>query len=279
MQKKKKRHPGVLSKMRSGLSSRLTALSRERSLRSGEFGSAQVRYFNLKLYVLETDELFVVPDCHRELTIKNLKSRLELLVGIPIHFQRLQYLDGVDLNDASTIKQNDIIPGGTLSLRIWAEDAWGCLVAAAATGKIRKLTAAGATNFSMFSTANADRLGPEAKSEWLAHRAFVALFITVRRAHLAAVEFLLQNGADVKRKTPLGRTALHVAVTSGNISCVDILLDYGARVNEEDNDGYTPTVLARLWGQKDCERRLFRYQWKMRAARASKSRLDVKVES
>uniref|UniRef100_A0A6J0TXS7 Ankyrin repeat domain-containing protein 60 n=1 Tax=Pogona vitticeps TaxID=103695 RepID=A0A6J0TXS7_9SAUR len=276
---RKKRHPAILSQTRTGLSSRLTALSRERSLRSGEFGSAQIRCFNLKLYIVETDELFVVPDCQRELTIKNLKSRLELLVGIPIHFQRLQYLDEVDLDDASTIKQNDIIPGGTLTLRIWSEDAWGRLVIAAAKGKIGKLRAIGATNTSTFSTANADLMGPEAKSEWLAHRAFVALFITVRRGHSEAVEFLLQNGADVKRKTPLGRTALHVAVTSGHVDCIDILLNYGAKVNEEDHEGYTPITLARLWGQKDCERRLFRYQWKMRSGGTSKPRLDEKVES
>ena len=45
----------------------------------------------------------------------------------------------VDLDDASTIKQNDIIPGGTLTLRIWSEDAWGRLVIAAAKGKIGKV--------------------------------------------------------------------------------------------------------------------------------------------
>ncbi|XP_042318446.1 ankyrin repeat domain-containing protein 60 [Sceloporus undulatus] len=273
MKKKKKRELNAVFQSRIGTSSRFTALLPERSLRSGELSSPQTRIFNVKLHVVETDESVIVPECQHELTIRNLKSRMELMLGIPVNFQRLQYLDEVDLDDNSTFKENDIIPGGTLTMRIWPEDAWGLLVSAAAKGRIEKLEHVGATSTSLFSTANAELMGPEEKSEWLAHRAFVALLITVRRGNLEAVEFLLQNGADLKRKTPLGRTALHVAATSDQIDCIDILLNYGAKFNQEDQEGYTPAAIARQWGQKESERRIFRYQWKKQTVGAKKQKL------
>ncbi|KAH0619192.1 hypothetical protein JD844_018985 [Phrynosoma platyrhinos] len=278
MKKKKKRGQSAVSQSRAGTRSHLTTLLRERSLRSGELSSPQARIFSVKLHVMEADEFITLPECHHELTIRNLKSQLELMLGIPVNFQRLQYLDEVDLDDNSTFKENYIIPGGTLTMRIWSEDAWGLLVSAAAKGKIEKLQHIGASSTSSFTTANAELLGPKEKSEWLAHRAFVALLITVCRGHMKAVEFLLQNGADLKRKTPLGRTALHIAATSSQIDCIDILLNYGARLNQEDQDGYTPAALARQWGQKENERKLFRYQWKMRAAEVKKQKLEETAE-
>ncbi|XP_061486248.1 ankyrin repeat domain-containing protein 60 [Rhineura floridana] len=281
MLNKKKKQLNVVSQIRVG-TSRATIL-RQRSLRSGAFSSPQSRPFSVKLYVAETDEIYTVYDCYRELTMRNLKSRLELLVGIPVNFQRLQYLDEVDLTDCSTFKNNDIIPGGTLTMRIWSQDAWGRLVATAAKGNNKKMHVVGATKTSMFSTAHSELLGPAEKSDWLAHRTFVALFVTVRRGHVETVEFLLQNGADLTRKTPLGRTALHVAVTSGQGDCIDVLLNYGARINDEDNDGCNAIHLARQWGQKESERRLFRHQWKMRTGRhaqlSTKPKLDEKVET
>ncbi|XP_062998104.1 ankyrin repeat domain-containing protein 60 [Elgaria multicarinata webbii] len=280
MQKrKKKNHPPNIASQFRGTSSRISPLSKQRSIRSGEFGSPQSRVFNVKLYVVEAQELYTVNECYRELTIKNLKSRLELLVGIPVNFQRLQYLDEVDLADDSTFRKNDIIPGGTLSMRIWPEDAWGLLVTAAAKGKIKSLKRIGATKTSYFRTANANLMGPEQRNDWLAHRMFVALFIATRRGHLEAVEFLLQNGADLKRKTPLGRTALHVAVTSGKGECIDMLLTYGAKINDGDYEGHNAVVLARLWGQKESERHLSRHQWMMRSGKRNACRTVKNVET
>ncbi|XP_060627468.2 ankyrin repeat domain-containing protein 60 [Anolis sagrei] len=268
--KKKKEQLSEASQSRVGLSSRLTILSRQ----SGEAATPQARLFSVRLCVLEAEEIFTVPECYRDLTIKNLKSRLELLVGIPVNFMRLHYLDEVDLNEDSTFRSNDIIPGATLILRIWSEDAWGHLVSAAAMGMKEMLAGVGGISTSEFTTANAKLMGPEKRAEWLAYRTFVALFITVRRGHMEAVEFLLEHGVDLTLKTPLGRTVLHVAVTSGNIACIDLLIIYGAKVTEEDHEGCTPLDLARLWGQKECERRLFQYQWKSRTVKTLKPKLD-----
>ncbi|XP_053098583.1 ankyrin repeat domain-containing protein 60 [Hemicordylus capensis] len=195
-------------------------------LRPGDPGLApNLRPFSVKLNVVEANEVLTVPDCYRDLTMRSLKNRLELLAGIPVNFQRLQYLDEVDLDDNSTFKMNDIIPGGTITMRIWQEDAWARLVSTAAKGNfigmpwnypgtfckkmlfhgtmtpspkgkhLKSLQGLGATMRSPFRTAHAARLKPEALKDWLAHRAFVALFITAHRGHLPAVEFLLENGS------------------------------------------------------------------------------------
>ncbi|XP_077785440.1 ankyrin repeat domain-containing protein 60 [Podarcis muralis] len=273
----KKKRPVSTSLLRVG-ASRGGIFSRHRSLRPGDFQPPLIRYFNIKLHLVEADEVYTVPECHRDLTIRNLKNRLELLVGIPVNFQRLHYLDRVDLSDHSMFKHNDIIPGGTITMRIWPEDSWGQLVTAAVTGNNKKIVVAGGSMSSTFATAYSTSLGPAERSEWLAHRTFVALFINARRGRLDAVDFLIQNGADLAYKTPLGRTALHVAVTSGHCDCIDLLLSYGAKISDEDNDGQNAVMLARLWGQKECERRLFRYQWKLRAG-ASAQLAAIRVKS
>ncbi|XP_060088953.1 ankyrin repeat domain-containing protein 60 [Heteronotia binoei] len=240
-------------------------LRRQHSVRSGDFVNT-IRLFGVKLHIVETEETFSVPECHRDLMMGNLKCRLELLVGIPVNFQRLQYLDEADLPDYSTFKDNDIIHGSTLTMRIWSQDAWGRLVKAAAKGNIRKLHGLGATKTSLFNTAHSNLLKPEERTAWIEHRSFVALFVTVRRGLLKAVEFLLQNGADPRYRSPLGRTALHVAAAGGQLACVETLLIYGAQVSDEDHAGISAMSTARLWGQKETERRLFQCQWRMRMA-------------
>ncbi|ETE66593.1 Ankyrin repeat domain-containing protein 60, partial [Ophiophagus hannah] len=223
-----KRRPTLTTnpQTRTGTSSRTLW---QRQLRLGELLSPQSRLFNIKLQIIESDELFSLPECHRDLSIGKLKNRLELYVGIPVNFQRIQYLDEADLEDESTLRKHEIIPGGTLTMRIWPEDSWGQLVAAAASGKIKKV------------------------------------------------------GADVKLKTPLGRTALHVAVTSGQVECISILLDGGARISDEDNEGHNAAQLARLWKQRESERRLFRHRWMIRTGRSSqhqniKQNLEAKAD-
>lgn len=40
----------------------------------------------------------------------------------------------------------------------------------------------------------AELLGPEQKKEWVAHRAFVALFVASHRGHVETAKFLLRHG-------------------------------------------------------------------------------------
>ncbi|NWI63283.1 ANR60 protein, partial [Todus mexicanus] len=209
--------------------------------------------FSAKIHLTETDEIFSLPQCQNDLTLKKLKSHLELLAGIPVHFQRLQYLDEADLADESTFQDNDIVPGGTITMRIWQQDGWGRLVAAAAKGEITKLTFLGVTEAFESTLPYEAFLGPEQRKEWVAHRAFVALFVASHRGHVETVKFLLKYGADLHAKTPLGRTALHAAVVAGQCDCLELLLSHGAQALSPDSEGQTGLSLARLWSQKQCE--------------------------
>ncbi|XP_029468616.1 ankyrin repeat domain-containing protein 60 isoform X2 [Rhinatrema bivittatum] len=192
-----------------------------------------------------------------------------------------------DLPNASTLKFNDVVPGGTITLRIWHQDGWRDLVKAAAEGDVLKiqpvlflspphqLKCLGVTKDSAYCTAHSEYLNPEQKSAWTAHRAFAALYIAAHRGHLEAVKFLLQNGASVLAKTPLGTSTLHVAAAMGRSDCVDELLAHGAQMQEPDEKGHTALDLAHLWGHKQTARRLFLFQWKQRAAGVTvKSHLD-----
>ncbi|KFQ87742.1 Ankyrin repeat domain-containing protein 60, partial [Phoenicopterus ruber ruber] len=220
--------------------------------------SSPLQTFGVQLRLAETDEIFSVPQCQSDLTLNKLKSHLELLTGIPLHFQRLQYLDEADLPDESTFKDNDIVPGGTITMRIWRQDGWGHLVAAAAKGDARKLAHLGVTEDFAGTTPYAELLGPEQKKAWVAHRAFVALFVASHRGHVETAKFLLRHGADLHAKTPLGRTALHVAAVAGRCECIELLLSFGAQALGPDSEGQTAVSLARLWGQKESERTMVR---------------------
>ncbi|NXV91080.1 ANR60 protein, partial [Calonectris borealis] len=227
--------------------------------------SGPLQTFSVQLRLAETEEIFSLPCCQNDLTLKKLKSHLELLAGIPLHFQRLQYLDEVDLPDESTFKDNDIVPGGTITMRIWRQDGWGHLVAAAAKGETMKLARLGVTEDFVGTTPHAELLGPEQKKEWVAHRAFVALFVASHRGHVETARFLLRHGVDLHSKTPLGRTALHAAAVAGQCDCIELLLSYGARALGPDSEGQTAVSLARLWGQKQSERTMVRFQPRKRA--------------
>ncbi|KGL82981.1 Ankyrin repeat domain-containing protein 60, partial [Tinamus guttatus] len=216
------------------------------------------RTFSVQLCLAETNEIFSVPQCHNDLTLKKLKPHLELLTAIPLNFQRLQYLDEVDLPDDSTFKDNDIVPGGTITMRVWRQDGWGRLVAAAARGDTVQLAHLGVTEDLEGLTPYAEFLGPEQRKEWVAHRASVALFVASHRGCVGTADFLLRKGADVRSRTPLGRTALHLAAFAGRCACVELLLGCGARAFEPDHEGQTAVSLARLAGQKQSERAMFR---------------------
>ncbi|KAG8444605.1 hypothetical protein GDO86_009678 [Hymenochirus boettgeri] len=191
------------------------------------------------------------------------------------HFQRLSYIDKGDMPDNSTFKHNGIIPRGTILLRIWSQDGINDLVKAAAEGDLTMLKCLGVTAHPNYDTLNSVRLSSEHKSDWVAARAFAALYIACHRGHMDIVRFLLRNGANVLGKTPLGTSPLHVAAASGHCDCIDELLAHGAEIQDCDGKGRTALDLAALWGQKKVENRLFLYQWKKRASNVSvKAHLD-----
>ncbi|XP_053571975.1 ankyrin repeat domain-containing protein 60 [Bombina bombina] len=231
--------------------------------------------FSIKVRLHETGERFVVPGCSHHMRVAELKDKLELIAGIPRHWQRLSYIDEGDMPDNSSFKYNGIIPGGCVILHIWSQDGWSDLIKAAAQGNLIQLKCLGVTADSKCNTPNSSLMTVAQKREWIAARANVALYISAHRGHLEMIRFLLRNGASVHYKTPLGNSPLHVTAAMGNCDCTDELLAHGAQTHDPNRSGDTALDLARLWGQKTVERRLFLFQWRQRAASVSvKTHLD-----
>ncbi|MBN3298121.1 ANR60 protein, partial [Amia calva] len=153
--------------------------------------------------------------------------------------------------EESTLRYNDVVPGGTLTLTVWHYGGWAELVKAAAGGDERRLQ-------SLVWESDTGKAGGQ--------RAFSALFITAHRGHLMALRLLLHGGANVKMQTRLGRGPLHVAAAQGRTQCVEELLQGGAPAQQTDTDGLTPLCLATMLGQKGSVRQLCQFQWQQRAA-------------
>ncbi|KAM9285206.1 LOW QUALITY PROTEIN: ankyrin repeat domain-containing protein 60 [Morus bassanus] len=222
-----------------------------------------LRTFSVQLHLAEANEIFSLPRCQNDLTLKKLKSHLELLAGIALHFQQLQ-LDEEDLPDASTFKDNDTFPGGMITMYIWRQDGWGHLVAAAAKGETLKLARLGVTKDFAATMPRVELLGPEQKKEWVAHRAFMALFVASHRGRVETAKFILRHGEDLHSKTPLARTALHVAAVAGQRDHVELLLSHGPALGL-DSEGRATASLAHPWGQKESERTMVCFQPRKRS--------------
>lgn len=75
---------------------------------------------------------------------------------------------------------------------------------------------------------------------------WTALHIAANQGALEAVNTLLEPlyGVDVRAKTSLGRTALHLAFLAGHLQVCEALLARGADLNEADGEGNTCLHLA-----------------------------------
>lgn len=80
-----------------------------------------------------------------------------------------------------------------------------------------------------------------------------ALQVAAGRGDEKATRLLLEAGADVgaRRKGPIDYAALHYAAWTGNGPTVQALLSAGARVNEAAGGGWTPLMIAMLYGRAD----------------------------
>ncbi|XP_040493806.1 ankyrin repeat domain-containing protein 60 [Ursus maritimus] len=221
--------------------------------------------FVMRVLLEETREMFQVTKCRSDMTVRELKEELDLTVGIPLDLQRLQYLDQGVLMDDTTLKFHDVVPGGIISLCIWHYDGWTELVLAAVEGDPSKLSCLGVDEDSLYRTANSQHLGHKQWKDWIAQRAFVALYIASHRGHSDAVQYLLEHGANCLSRTPMGRTALHVAAAMGRLDCITHLLNHGASVNEKDARGETPMSIARRLNRRHSERRMFLFCWLTRS--------------
>ncbi|XP_003932754.3 ankyrin repeat domain-containing protein 60 [Saimiri boliviensis] len=213
--------------------------------------------FVLRVRLEETGEMFRVANCRGDMTVRELKEELDLMVGIPFNLQRLQYLDEGVLMDEATLTFHDVVPGGMISLCVWHHDGWTQLVLAAVEGDPSKLSCLGVTEDSFYRTANSEHFEGEKWKQWTSQRAFVALYVASHRGHVDAVQYLLEHGASCLSRSPLGRTPLHVAAAMGQLDCISLLVRHGASIHDRDAKGETPISIAHRLNQIQSERQLY----------------------
>ena len=78
---------------------------------------------------------------------------------------------------------------------------------------------------------------------------FTPLHLAAARCRTNVVEFLLEKGADVERKSKDGSRPLHLAAQEGCTNVVTMLLARKAKINARDDQGRTPLKRAADWGQ------------------------------
>mmetsp|Transcript_9779 Transcript_9779/g.24902 ORF Transcript_9779/g.24902 Transcript_9779/m.24902 type:complete len:170 (+) Transcript_9779:310-819(+) len=77
-------------------------------------------------------------------------------------------------------------------------------------------------------------------------KGMTALHLAARNHHSGVVQILLQQRADINKRSIEGRCPLHIAAYEGVSEIVRQLVDAGAEVRAEDPDGYTPFQLASM---------------------------------
>ncbi|KAL2078424.1 hypothetical protein ACEWY4_026109 [Coilia grayii] len=218
------------------------------------------RHFKLHTKLQDTGETFTVPKCHQNMKLSELKCALEMVAGIPMDLQRLSYLDQGDLIDQTTIGQNDIIPGTTVTMAIWPYNSWRQVVQAASSGDVWKLK-------NVLSRRSAANGSGDEGSYWQRRHLSTALYICAHRGHLPALRFLLHSGADPRFQTPGGQGVLHVAAAEGRIACLRELVQAGVPKDLRDGAGLTALEVARARGQSDAMHQLMFSHWEDRAKR------------
>lgn len=219
--------------------------------------------FKVHVTVEATDEKFTLEDVYNDMKISQLKDELEFATGIPLSIQRLSYLDEGELQDHTDVKSCDFVPGCVVQLKVWPM--YRELIEAVVANEIDWVFQLGVTNPSDYHTPASDYMTKRARASWLEDRGFIALCLAAHRGQEELVLKLINSGVNVNRKTPTGKTPLHLASATGHGEIVNTLLYNGADINAEDQNGYSALTVAERFGSKVCSRYLFQFQWQQRA--------------
>lgn len=180
-------------------------------------------------------------------TISTLKTVIEQDVGLLQDMYTVTYLDACPLLDDTTLQDNFMVSGSTITLRPWK--LWQELLYYSYTGKHEHCL---------------KTMPVTSSTSWNDYCAWVALYIASHHGHYQLVICLLnETQVAVNATSPCGWTALHAAARAGQWKVLCILIDEGADVRLKDTKGYTAFDLARKYGNKKCENSLNFCQWNL----------------
>ena len=73
----------------------------------------------LNIHLRSTGERFALQTIHFDSKVRELKTVLEIICGVPAHLQQLTYLDEGILQDSQRLKHYDPVPNCTFELDVW----------------------------------------------------------------------------------------------------------------------------------------------------------------
>ncbi len=73
----------------------------------------------VNIHLRSTGERFTLKSIHFDTKVRELKTILEIICGIPAHLQLLSYLDEGNLVDSQKLKYYDPVPNCTFELDVW----------------------------------------------------------------------------------------------------------------------------------------------------------------
>lgn len=73
----------------------------------------------LNIHLRSTGERFLLKTIHFDTKVRELKTILEIICGVPAHLQQLSYLDEGTLQDSQRLKYYDPVPNCTFDLNVW----------------------------------------------------------------------------------------------------------------------------------------------------------------
>uniref|UniRef100_A0A2I3GWC0 Uncharacterized protein n=1 Tax=Nomascus leucogenys TaxID=61853 RepID=A0A2I3GWC0_NOMLE len=158
--------------------------------------------FVLRVWLEEMGEMFRVANCRGDMTLRELKEELDLMVGIPFKLQRLQYLDeGGSCPDSFPGHMCE--PSGPDNFCIFCRDGFLPCCPGQLLGDPSKVF-----SYSSYRTANSEHFESEKWKQWMSQRAFVALYVASHRGHFDAVQYLLEHGASCLSRSPLAKSGI-----------------------------------------------------------------------
>lgn len=209
-------------------------------------------------------------------TVLQLKTLIEVLVGVPHQTQRLCYLDASDLENHIQLSSLDIVNFATLTVYFWPK--WRQLFRYVADMDIPGLLKCNITPKTIEPAQPTVKKHIPLKQsegdpgfEQLKKKRNACIYLASNRADTGVkIEFvgkLLDLGFDVNGELESGYRPIHTAVATGRYKCIDFLLKKGAVFDMKKSCGQHALEIAKEYGHTQSERHLFLYEWGERAQR------------
>lgn len=216
--------------------------------------STKIEFIHLFI-CLPANDVYSLRDISTKLLVHQIKSKIELRVGIPGDLIHLYFMNN-ELADDKTLQDYKLKHGCILRVRL--HKTWLGLFLACSNGDTFEVFQNGVQALNDEPSSDFD---VELWNKLVIKRATFALFMATYHGYLSLMlELLNSSAADINGCTVFGRTALHIAAFQGFVGCVSLLLSEGAESSALDVFGKTPLQLAYINRHIYCQKRLYVHQ-------------------